>query len=163
MWKGQRRLYLGPPLFLLGWLPMLAFWSGFLCGLSLPFRAFALNTYKRCLGYKPDYFRLYGRNEKGEPDGSPHQNHNDTRPSLPLFTSIIGRAGNTDPRSFIKAILWVKERRRAQMQGAGHPIEVTGLALALVRFIITDVANPGGSFHIVAAAHSFSLELSFYY
>jgi len=91
--------------------------------------------------------------EKGEPVGSPHQNHNDTRPSLPLFSSIIGRAGNTDPGSFIKAILWVKERRRAQMQGAGHPIaEVTGLALALVRFIITDVTNPGGSFHIVAEA-----------
>jgi hypothetical protein len=39
------------------------------------------------------------------------------------------------------------------MQGAGHPIaEVTGFALALVRFIITDVTNPGGSFHIVAEA-----------
>jgi hypothetical protein len=43
------------------------------------------------------------------------------------------------------------------MQGAGHPIaKVAGLALGLVRFIITDVANPGGSFHIVAAAHTFS-------
>ena len=113
----------------------------------------ALNPYNRCLGYKPVYFRLYGRNEKGEPGGSPHQNHNGTRPSLPLFTSIIGRAGNTDPGRFIKAILWVKKGRRAQMQGAGHPIaEVTGLALALVRFIITDVTNPGGSFHIVAEA-----------
>ena len=46
------------------------------------------------------------------------------------------------------------------MQGAGHPIaEVTGLALALVRFIITDVTNPGGSFHGVTTAHSFSLKL----
>jgi len=43
------------------------------------------------------------------------------------------------------------------MQGAGHSIaEVTGLALGVIRFIITDVANPGGSFHIVAAAYAFS-------
>ena len=43
------------------------------------------------------------------------------------------------------------------MQGAGHSIaEVTGVALGVIRFIITDVANPGGSFHIVAAAHAFS-------
>jgi hypothetical protein len=103
------------------------------------------------------FFGLYGRKEKGEPDGSPHQNHNDTRTSLPLFTSVISRAGNADPGRFIKAILWVEERRRAQMQGAGHPItEVTGRALGLVRFIITDVTNPGGSFHVVAAAHAFS-------
>jgi len=75
---------------------------------------------------------------------------------VPLFTSVISRAGDTDPGRFIKAILWVKKGRRAQMQGAGHPIaEVTGLALALVRFIITDVTNPGGSFHIVAAACAF--------
>ena len=103
------------------------------------------------------FFGLYGRKEKGEPDGSPHQNHNDTRTSLPLFTSVISRAGNADPGRFIKAILWVEERRRAQMKGAGHPIaEVTGLALAVVRFIITDVTNPGGSFHIVAVTHAFS-------
>jgi len=75
---------------------------------------------------------------------------------VPLFTSVISRAGDTDPGRFIKAILWVKKGRRAQMQGACHPIaEVTGLALALVRFIITDVTNPGGSFHIVAAAYAF--------
>ena len=43
------------------------------------------------------------------------------------------------------------------MQGAGHSIaEVTGVALGVIRFIITDVANPGGSFHIVAAAYAFS-------
>ena len=48
------------------------------------------------------------------------------------------------------------------MQGAGHSIaEVTGVALGVIRFIITDVANPGGSFHIVAAAHAFSLEFKF--
>jgi len=80
-----------------------------------------------------------------------------TQESQLLFTRIISRAGNTDTGRFIKAILWVENRRRAQMQGAGHPIaEVAGLALALVRFIITDVTNPGGSFHIVAAAHAFS-------
>ena len=43
------------------------------------------------------------------------------------------------------------------MQGAGHSIaEVTELALGVVRFIIADVANPGGPFHVVAAAHAFS-------
>jgi len=48
------------------------------------------------------------------------------------------------------------------MQGAGHSIaEVTGVALGVIRFIITDVANPGGSFHIVAAAYAFSLEFKF--
>jgi hypothetical protein len=48
------------------------------------------------------------------------------------------------------------------MQGAGHSIaEVTGVALGVIRFIITDVANPGGSFHIVTAAHAFSLEFKF--
>jgi hypothetical protein len=74
-----------------------------------------------------------------------------------LFTSVISRAGNTDPGRFIKAILWVEDRRRAQMQGAGHSIaEVTGVALGVIRFIITDVANPGGSFHVVAAAHAIS-------
>ena len=45
------------------------------------------------------------------------------------------------------------------MQGACHSIaEVTGVALGVIRFIITDVANPGGSFHVVAAAYAFSLE-----
>jgi len=79
-----------------------------------------------------------------------------------LFTSVISRAGDTDPGRFIKAILWVEDRRRAQMQGAGHSIaEVTGVALGVIRFIITDVANPGGSFHIVAAAYAFSLEFKF--
>jgi hypothetical protein len=77
--------------------------------------------------------------------------------SQPLFASVISRAGNTDPGRFIKTILWVEDRRRAQMQGAGHSIaEVTGLALGVIRFIITDVANPGESFHIVAAAYAFS-------
>ena len=81
-----------------------------------------------------------------------------------LFASVISRAGDTDPGRFIKAILWVEDRRLAQMQRAGHSIaEVTGFALGVIRFIITDVANPGGSFHTVAAAHAFSLELSFYY
>ena len=80
-----------------------------------------------------------------------------TQESQLLFTRIISRAGNTDTGRFIKAILWVENRRRAQMQGTGHPIaEVAGLALGLVRFIITDVTNPGGSFHVVAAAHAFS-------
>ena len=37
---------------------IVAFWSGFLCGLSLPLRAFALNTYNLCLGYKSDNFNV---------------------------------------------------------------------------------------------------------
>ena len=48
------------------------------------------------------------------------------------------------------------------MQGAGHPIaEVTGLALGVISFVITDVTNPGGSFHIVATAYAFSFEFKF--
>ena len=48
------------------------------------------------------------------------------------------------------------------MQGTSHPIaEVTGLALGVIRFVITDVTNPGGSFHIVATAYAFSFEFKF--
>jgi hypothetical protein len=44
------------------------------------------------------------------------------------------------------------------MQGAGYPVaEVARLALGIVRLIITDVAYPGRSFHVVAAAHFFTL------
>ena len=48
------------------------------------------------------------------------------------------------------------------MQGACHSIaEITGFALGVIRFIITNVANPGGSFHVVAAVYAFSLEFKF--
>jgi hypothetical protein len=43
------------------------------------------------------------------------------------------------------------------VQGTGHSIaEVTGLALGVISLVIADMANPGGSFHVVAAAHAFS-------
>ena len=48
------------------------------------------------------------------------------------------------------------------MQGAGHSIaKVTRLTLGVIRLVITDVANPGGSFHVVTAAHALSLEFKF--
>lgn len=47
------------------------------------------------------------------------------------------------------------------MQRAGYPVaEVARLALSIVRLIVADVANPGGSFHIVAASHVLTLSNS---
>ena len=47
------------------------------------------------------------------------------------------------------------------MQRAGHPeAEVARFTLSVVRFIITDVADPRGSLHIVAAAHIRALQLN---
>jgi hypothetical protein len=77
-----------------------------------------------------------------------------------LFTSVISCAGDTNPGRFIKAVLWVEDRRRTQVQGTGHPIaKVTHFAIGVIRLIITKVANPRGSFHGVTTAHSFSLKL----
>ena len=79
---------------------------------------------------------------------------------LVLF-GVSNRAGDTDCGRFIKTILLVVKRRRTQMQRAGHPVaEVARFTLGVVGFVITDVANPGGSFHVVAAAHIRALQLS---
>ena len=74
-----------------------------------------------------------------------------------LFLSICIciRTGNTDCGRFKKAAFIVVNRRRAEMQRAGHPVtEVTNLALACCRCVITDMTGPGRSFHFVAATHS---------
>ena len=98
-------------------------------------------------------------NEKGRTKRLALCCHNVKR--LLVLFGVINRAGDTDRGRFIKAIFFIVKRRRTQMQRAGHPVaEVTRFTLGVVRFVITDVANPGGSFHVVAAAHIRALQLS---
>ena len=48
------------------------------------------------------------------------------------------------------------------MQRTGHPVaEVARFTLGVVGFVITDVADPGGSFHVVATAHVHTLQIKF--
>ena len=73
--------------------------------------------------------------------------------SLLLF-GISGRAGDTNPRRFKQSILFIVKRRWPQVQRASHPeTKVACFAIGVVRFVITDVADPGSSFNVVAATH----------
>jgi len=63
-------------------------------------------------------------------------------------------AAYADCGRFIETVLLVKDRGRSQMQGAGHAVtEVTDLAFSGIRFEITDMTDPGGSFHFTAGTH----------
>ena len=85
--------------------------------------------------------------------------YQDDKKSLVLL-GIINRAGDSDSGCFIKTILLIVKRRRTQMQRTGHPeAEVARFALGIVSFVITDVADPGRSFHVVVAAHICALKL----
>lgn len=95
---------------------------------------------------------IKARNAKGEHESSPVHLH---KGSSLIFSRVVYRTGNTNRRCFIQAILLIEDRRRAQMQCTGHAkAEVAGPTLGLGRSVTTDMAKPGGSFHVVAATHA---------
>ena len=67
--------------------------------------------------------------------------------------STRGAAGDADFGGFIKSVFCIVNGRRAQMQSTGRSVaERTSPAFGCIRFKVTDVTEPGGSFHVVAWA-----------
>jgi hypothetical protein len=67
--------------------------------------------------------------------------------------STRGAAGDADFSGFIKSVFWIVNGRRAQMQSTCRSVaERTSPAFGCIRFKVTDVTEPGGSFHVVAWA-----------